>query len=156
MASAERTLRGATHVKVGLAMNVLGTLAVAAITATGMGIGQATGLSGWIGALLLQSAIVAALLSGSRIGRAFVIVPSFLGALGATGVLTAAALGRGGEWDPAMPLLPFSLCMASMGYGGLLATVTPSARAWFRARRETLATRRKAKRSLADWRGAAG
>jgi hypothetical protein len=143
--------RGAGHVRIGLTLEVLATLTMFAIAAVGTGPGNAIGIGGWIGGLVTQGVLVAALLSGSRFARGLLLFSGFCGLFGASAIAVMRMLmTRAPSSDE--PILLFAACIAVSAAGSLLATVTPAARAWFRARRSAIVAKRKVK-SLAEWRG---
>ena len=139
------------HVQAGLATSVVATLSLLAIVVAGTGAGRAIGISGWIGALLAEAVFVAALLSGSRIVRGLMVITGALNVFTAGMMLLMQQYGVNAQAEPAMPMGALALAVGAHGAGCLLATATPAARAWFRARRAMFAARRKAK-SLAEWR----
>jgi hypothetical protein len=143
--------RGMRHVQIGLATSVVATLSLLAIVVAGSGAGRAIGVSGWIGALLAEAVFVAALLSGSRIVRGLMVITGALNVVTAAMMLLMQLLGVNAQAEAAMPMGALALAVGAHGAGCLLATATPAARAWFRARRALFAARRKAK-SLAEWR----
>jgi hypothetical protein len=143
--------RGARHVRIGLALEALATVAMATIAARSMGPGAGLGLGGWIGAAVMQGVLVAALLSGSRIARGFLLLSGITSAIGACVLLGARTVLPATGVTAELPSLFFGLCVAASSAGSLLATATPAARAWFRARRAALAAKRKPK-SLDEWR----
>lgn len=143
--------RGMRHVQVGLATSVVATLSLLAIVVAGTGAGRAIGVSGWIGALLAEAVFVAALLSGSRIVRGLMVITGALNVLTAGMMLLMQLSGVNVQAEAAMPMGALALAVGAHGAGCLLATATPPARAWFRARRAMFTARREAK-SLAEWR----
>ena len=145
--------RGAQHVRIGLALGVVGSFALFTAAIVGAGAGKAIGVNGWIGAVLTQVALVVALLAGSRIARGLIAYSGICNLVLAT-IMAVASLG--GALDGLMmqmPPLAFAACIGTMALGNVLATLTPAARAWFDARRAMFAARRKAK-TLAEWRRA--
>lgn len=148
-----RVASGQRRVHVGLALNVVATLALALVAAFGAGPGQKIGVAGWIGALLTEAALVAAVLSGSRLARGFMMLTGFGSLMGALSMLAVSRLPSDVRLD--MPIAAFGTCLLVSATGALLATVGPTAGAWYRAVRARRAARRQA-RSLADWRGAGG
>jgi hypothetical protein len=145
--------RGMRHVQVGLVTSVVATLSLLAIVVAGTGAGRAIGVSGWIGALLAEAVFVAALLSGSRIVRGLMVITGALNVVTAGMMLLMRASVMSAQAEAGLPLGALALGIGAHGAGCLLATATPAARAWFRARRAMFAARRKAK-SLGEWRSA--
>ena len=145
--------RGARHVQLGLALSVVGTLSLAALVGSGVGPEAALSATDWIGAIVSEAVLVAAVLSSSRIARAFVAFTGAGLAVVAIAMATFALSLPGVAFDIGMPLLPIAGAMATSAAGSLLATITPAARAWHRARLAARAARKRV-RSLADWRAA--
>jgi hypothetical protein len=143
--------RGRRRVRVGLALNVIGTLALAVVAAAGDGPGQNVGGAGWMGALLTEAALVAAVLSGSRLARGFMIFTGFGSLMGGLSMLLVSRMS--GEVRLDMPIGAFAACLLLSATGALLATLGPATGAWYRAVRAARGARRRA-HSLADWRRA--
>jgi hypothetical protein len=144
--------RGRRRVRVGLALNVIGTLALVVVAAYGAGPGQKIGITGWIGALLTEAAIVAAVLSGSRLARGFMMLTGFGSLMAGLPMLAVSRLSDEVRLD--LPITAFAVCLLVSATGALLATLGPTVGAWYRAVRAARGARRRA-RSLADWRRAA-
>jgi hypothetical protein len=134
-----RTQRGARHVRIGLALAVLGTLALVTLTALGDGPGRGLGLTGWVGAVAFQFALIAAVFASNRPARGFAIFSGLSGAFGSVALLAASFRTQDGVARPDWLMVTFALCVGVIAFGTLLATVTPAARAWHHMR---LAARR--------------
>lgn len=146
-----RVARGARHVQLGLALNVAGTIALAAIVSAGTH--DALSATDWIGTIVFEVILVAAVLSSSRLARGFVLLTGTWFAVAAAAVAAFALSLPGTTFDMGVPELLVAGAMAVVGAGSFLATITPAARAWHRARLAARATRKRV-RSLADWRAA--
>ena len=145
--------RGALHVRLGLALNIVGMLAFLVLEASGTRPDAAPGAGDWIGAIVSEVVLIAAVLSSSRIACGFVTFTGTIAAFVAVALAASGLVAPESAREFGVPMLPWAGALALIGAGSLLATVTPAARAWHQAQRAARAARRKA-RSLADWRAA--
>jgi hypothetical protein len=131
-----RARRGENVVYVGMMLHVLGVIGVGVIAAGVMdGFGdQGFARVRWAVVALMEIAIVWSILAANRVVRILVIWSAAWSLLGGLAMLALARLPAAAEVAAQVPLLPLGLLTVAGATGALLATATPWAHAWFRAR----------------------
>jgi hypothetical protein len=139
---------GARHVRAGLT--------ACGVALGGFVVGGLVMSAGWqvaaVGTLLTFALVGLGVLTGSRVARGIALVQGVVFAkLGVS--LLVGQLDRGALGTDAS-LLVMAVSMLAFSAGSVLATLTPAARAWHRARLAERADKRA--RSLAEWRQSSG